>query len=149
MAIKTVPEGMVYTVERYGRYLKTLQPGLHIITPFADKISFRVNMRERKVRVSFPDLKTKDNQKIIGDADVFVRVTNAHKVAYDNGDVDETLRLKCERAMVKLVKTMSFDEVMAGADNMDEKLLSSIKPHEASWGLQIKYVDIHKIYAAS
>lgn len=149
MAIKTVPEGKAYTVERNGRYLKTLKPGLNMIIPIMDRIGYRVDMRERKVRVSFPDLKTKDNQTLLGDADIFVMVTDAQKLAYDSGDIDEALRLKCEREMKKLVKSMSLADVLSGADSIDDALLSAVKRNEEQWGVQVRYIDVHKIYEST
>ena len=148
MSIKAVPEGMEYTVERYGRFTKVLQPGLNFIIPFMDRVSYKVDMRERKVPVQFGDLKTKDNLEIVTSGDLHVQVTDAHKVAYDTGNVDENIRLRAGLEMKKLVKTMTLDEVMAEADVLDAAILKSVEPLQYEWGIKVNYIDVHKVYPA-
>lgn len=148
MAIKAVPEGMEYTVERYGRFTRVLQPGLNFIMPFMDRVSYKVDMRERKVPVQFGDLKTKDNLEIVTSGDLHVQVTDAHKVAYDTGNVDENIRLRAGLEMKKLVKTMTLDEVMAEADVLDAAILKSVEPLQYEWGIKVNYIDVHKVYPA-
>jgi len=148
MAIKAVPEGMEYTVERFGRFTKILQPGLNVIIPFMDRVSYKVDMRERKVPVQFGDLKTKDNLEIVTSGDLHVQVTDAHKVAYDSGNVDENIRLRAGLEMKKLVKSMTLKEVMAEADVLDAAILKSVEPLQYEWGIKVNYIDVHKVYPA-
>lgn len=145
-SVITVPEGMQYTIERFGRYTKTLKPGLSLVVPFIDRIGYRLNMRERKFAVKFSDLKTKDNTEIMSVADIYATVTDAYKVAYGSNDIDENIKLKCEREMKKLVKAMDLSEIMSEADTVDAALLSALKPLEAEWGMQVRYIDVHKIH---
>ncbi|MBL4871625.1 MAG: hypothetical protein JKX72_11805 [Robiginitomaculum sp.] len=147
-AIKTVPEGMEYTVERFGRYLKTIKPGLTLVVPFIDKIGYKVNMRERKVYVEFTELKTKDNAEIKGDADIYLTVSDTYKLAYETGDSDVNIRQKCDMEMKILAKTMTVEAILTSADKIDETLLSLIKSRESDWGLRVRYIDVHKIYLA-
>ncbi len=137
---------MEYTVERLGRYTKTLKPGLAILVPFMDRIGYKVNMRERKIPVQFPDLKTKDNAEITGSADIYVRVVDAHKLAYEIGDSDASVRLKCELEMLKLIKSMTLKTVLASADEIDQALLEAVQEHQMEWGLDVRFIDVHKIY---
>jgi len=148
MAIKAVPEGMEYTVERFGRFTKILQPGLNVIIPFMDRVSYKVDMRERKVPVQFGDLKTKDNLEIVTSGDLHVQVTDAHKVAYDSGNVDENIRLRAGLEMKKLVKSMTLKEVMAEAEVLDAAILKSVEPLQYEWGIKVNYIDVHKVYPA-
>ncbi|RZV41590.1 MAG: SPFH/Band 7/PHB domain protein [Acidimicrobiales bacterium] len=148
MAIKAVPEGMEYTVERYGRFTKILKPGFNVILPFIDRVSYKVDMRERKVPIQFGDLKTKDNQEIVTSGDLHVQVVDAHKVAYDRGNVDENIRLRAGLEMKKLVKSMTLDEVMAEADVLDAAIMESVEPLQYEWGIKVNYIDVHKVYPA-
>jgi regulator of protease activity HflC (stomatin/prohibitin superfamily) len=148
MAIKAVPEGMEYTIERYGRFTKILKPGLSVILPFIDRISYKVDMRERKVPVQFADLKTKDNKEIVTSGDLHVQVTDAHKVAYDRGNVDENIRLRAGLEMKKLVKSMTLEQVMSEADVLDAAIMKSVEPLQDEWGIKINYIDVHKVYPA-
>ena len=139
---------MAYTKERFGKYIGTITPGLNLIVPYIDRVGCRVNMRERKVKVNFPELKSRDNQEITASADAYVQVTDAYKAAYGTGNVDEALRLKLDQEMKKLIKTMLAEQIFNGADRLDKVLLEAIKPFEDEWGIAVNYIDIHKIYAA-
>ena len=147
-AVKTVPEGMEYTVERFGRYTKTLGPGLAVVTPFIDRIGYKVNMRERKVPVEFKELKTKDNAEINGSADIYLSVTDTYKLAYETGDSDASVRQKCEMEMGILAKTMTLENILASADKIDETLLSVVQSRDSEWGLSVRHIDVHKVYIA-
>jgi hypothetical protein len=69
-------------------------------------------------------------------------------VAYATGNVDETLRLKSVVEMKKLVKSRTFEDILSAADKLDEAVLKQLKTHDQDWGLEINYVDIHKIHEA-
>lgn len=139
---------MAYTIERYGRFTRILQPGLNVILPFIDRVSYKVDMRERKVPVQFGDLKTKDNKEIVTSGDLHVQVVDAHKVAYDRGNVDENIRLRAGLEMKKVVKSMTFDEVMSEADVLDAAIMKSVAPMQDEWGIKVNYIDVHKVYPA-
>ncbi len=138
---------MHYLVERNGRYKQTIMPGMNFLIPFFDRIGYKVDMRERKVGVVFGDLKTKDNEEIVCNSDVYVQVVDAKKVAYETGNVDETLRLRCAIEMKKLIKSKTLHQVLADAQGLDDMLLQRLKPHEQAWGVEINYIDIHKIHS--
>ena len=73
-AVRTVPQGSEYTVERFGRYMRTLTPGLHIIIPIVDRIGAKVNMKEMVMEVPSQDVITKDNAAVVVDGIVFFQV---------------------------------------------------------------------------
>ena len=146
MAVKAVPEGMEFTVERYGRFTKVLKPGLNLIIPFVDRISYKINMRERKVPVQFEDLKTRDNQEIATNGDLHVQVLDAHKVAYDTGNVDENIRLRAGLEMKKLVKSMTLEQIMSQADILDKAIMKRVEPFQDEWGIKVNYIVVHKVY---
>jgi len=75
-AIKAVPQGMEFTVEQFGRYTKTLKPGLSFIIPFIESIGYKMNMRERVIDIPSQDVITKDNAMVTADAVVFIQVVS-------------------------------------------------------------------------
>lgn len=147
MALRAVPEGMAYTIERYGRFTKVLKPGLNLILPFIDRISYKVDMRERKVPINFTELKTKDNKEISTGGYLHIQVLDAYKVAYGTGNVDENIRLKANVEMKKLVKSMTLKQVLSEADVLDKALIDKVSESQAEWGMKINYIDIQKVFA--
>ena len=81
--VKTVPQGREFTVERFGRFTRTLKPGLHFLTPFVDSVGYKMNMRERVLDVPNQDVITRDNATVSVDAVVFIQVLDAPRAAYE------------------------------------------------------------------
>ncbi len=79
--IKIVPQGREFTVERFGKYTKTLTPGIHILTPFVERIGRRMNMMEQVLDVPTQEVITKDNAMVKVDAIVFIQVMDASAAA--------------------------------------------------------------------
>src|SRR5262245_38441545 len=95
--IKTVPQGYRYTVQRFGRYTRTLEPGLNLITPFIDTIGARMNVMEQVLAVPTQEVITKDNASVSADAVAFFQVLNAAQAAYQITNL--------ETAILNLTKT--------------------------------------------
>lgn len=132
-------------VERLGRYRKTLKPGLTLIVPFVDRISYRVNMREQKLTVGFENMPTKDGAVVFSAVDLYMSVRDSHKMAYESTYMNEAIGSWCERQMKNLVKSMSTDAVLADVEDLEQALLESVKQHEAVWGIEVNTLDIRKI----
>jgi regulator of protease activity HflC (stomatin/prohibitin superfamily) len=77
MGVKSVPQGREWTVERFGRYTKTLRPGLNLLFPFVDRVGAKVNMMEQVLDVPTQEVITKDNAMVSVDGVVFYQVLDA------------------------------------------------------------------------
>ena len=86
--IKQVPQGYQYTIERFGRYTKTLMPGLNLIVPFFDRVGARVNMKEQVLDIPTQEVITRDNATVSVDAVAFFQVLNAAQSAYQVSDLN-------------------------------------------------------------
>ena len=81
--VKMVPQGYNYTVENFGRYTRTLEPGLHILVPVMERIGAKMNMKEQVIDIPSQDIITKDNAMVTVDGVNFYQVLNAAKAAYE------------------------------------------------------------------
>lgn len=144
-AFKTVPQGMEYTVQRFGKYTKTLTPGFHFIFPFIDIIGYKMNMRERVVDVPNQEVITKDNAMVSVDAVVFVQVMDAARAAYEVDSLDFSIVNLCLTNIRTVVGGMDLDEVLSRRDEINAMLLGVIDKATNPWGVKVTRIEIRDL----
>ena len=125
MGVRTVPQGYAYTVERFGRYSRTLGPGLGLIVPYVERIGQKVNVMEQVLDVPSQEAFTRDNAGVTIDAAAFFQVLDAARASYEVSDLQQALLTLTMTNIRTVVGSMDLDQLLSHRDEINERLLGS------------------------
>lgn len=143
--VRTVPQGEVWSVERFGAFTRLLQPGLNLIIPYVDAIGRKLNVQEVVLDIPEQSVITKDNASVAVDGIVYYRVMDPAKAAYAVQDLKQALVAMAMTNIRAVIGEMDLDQTLSSRDRINTSLLGILDGATEPWGAKVSRVEIRKI----
>ncbi len=143
--VKQVTQGYNWTVERFGRYTRTLTPGLNLIVPYVDRIGRKMNMMEQVIDVPQQEVITKDNASVTVDGVAFFQVFDAARASYEVAHLEDAMIKVTMTNIRSVIGSMDLDQILSHRDEINERLLRVVDAAASPWGVKVTRIEIKDI----
>ena len=145
LGIRTVPQGSVWTVERFGAFTRLLNPGLNLMVPFVERVGRKINVQETVLDIPEQAVITRDNAAVTVDGIMYYRVLDPAKAAYGAQNLVQALTSMAMTNIRSVIGAMDLDTALSGREEINAKLLVTLDHATAPWGVKVSRVELRKI----
>ncbi|AMD93476.1 SPFH domain-containing protein [Desulfomicrobium orale] len=145
MGVRLVPQGYKFVVQRLGKYHSTLGPGLNIIIPYMDIVSYKVTTKDIVLDIPSQDVITRDNAVIITNAVAYINIVSPEKAVYGVEDYRIAIQTLVQTSLRSIIGEMDLDDALSSRDMIKSKLKEAISDDISDWGIMLKTVEIQDI----
>ena len=145
LGVRTVPQGQVWTVERFGAFTRLLQPGLNLMLPLMERVGHKMNVQEIVLDIPEQAVITRDNAAVTVDGIMYYRVLDPAKAAYGAQNLVQALTSMAMTNIRSVIGAMDLDGALSGREEINGKLLVTLDHATAPWGVKVSRVELRKI----
>ena len=142
---RTVPQGQIWTVERFGAFTRELHPGLNFLIPYMDRVGRKLNVQEQVLDIPEQSVITKDNATVAVDGVIYYRVMEAAKAAYQVTDLQQALSTLAMTNIRAVIGELELDAALSSRERINTQLLTILDGATEAWGVKVSRVEIRRI----
>src|ERR687890_97773 len=143
--VRVIPQARAGVVERWGRYSRTLPPGLNIVVPFIDKVRPLIDLREQVVTFPPQPVITEDNVSVGIDTVLYFTITNPKDTSYEVANPLQAIEQLTVTSLRNIVGDLTLEETLPSRDRVNDKLRAVLDERTGRWGIRINGVEIKSI----